>query len=120
MRLTSNRVDPVAKVVIGTVQRLYSMLKGEDEMTEDADELSAGELTGGLDSLRREPLPVVYRPALPIETFDVVFVDEAHRSIYTLWRQVGAWGCCAIDGDKLPGVRQFLLEFHKRIRCSID
>src|SRR6266540_3942256 len=26
--------------------------------------------------------------AIPIETFDVVFVDECHRSIYTLWRQV--------------------------------
>ncbi len=82
--LSSNHVDPVANVVIGTVQRLYSILKGEPELAPDADELSAG----GLDALRKEPLPVVYNPALPLELFDVVFIDEAHRSIYTLWRQV--------------------------------
>jgi type I restriction enzyme R subunit len=103
-RLTANKVDPVANVVIGTVQRLYSMLRGEPDMPEDADELdadtaldsvalrvdagSASGSTGGLDALRREPVPVAYNPALPIELFDVVFVDECHRSIYTLWRQV--------------------------------
>ncbi|MEO7964588.1 MAG: DEAD/DEAH box helicase family protein, partial [Gemmatimonadaceae bacterium] len=90
-RLTSNHLDPVANVVIGTVQRLYSMLKGEPELAEEADEASAEHVAvavGGLDALRREPLPVVYNPKIPIELFDVVFVDEAHRSIYTLWRQV--------------------------------
>jgi type I restriction enzyme R subunit len=35
-RLTSNRIDPVAKVCICTIQRLYSMLKGE-ELDEAAD-----------------------------------------------------------------------------------
>ncbi|MBL0891344.1 MAG: DEAD/DEAH box helicase family protein [Gemmatimonadaceae bacterium] len=104
-RLTSNKIDPVANVVIGTVQRLYSMLRGEPDMPEDADELDADTAldavtlrgdaaagvtaaTGGLDALRSEPLPVVYNPSIPIELFDVVFVDECHRSIYTLWRQV--------------------------------
>jgi type I restriction enzyme R subunit len=90
-RLTNNRLDSVANVVIGTVQRLYSMLRGEPEMAEEADEASAGEVAlaaGGLDALRKDPLPVVYNPTIPVETFDVVFIDEAHRSIYTLWRQV--------------------------------
>jgi len=90
-RLTHNKLDPVAKVVIGTVQRLYSMLKGDEDLPEEGDEASAGDLAvalGGLDALRKEPLPVVYNAAIPIETFDIVFVDEAHRSIYTLWRQV--------------------------------
>lgn len=99
-RLTSNRVDPVAKVVIGTVQRLYSMLRGEPALDDDADELDAGSAldavalsggagaTGGLDALRPAPVPVAYNADLPIEMFDVVFVDECHRSIYTLWRQV--------------------------------
>ena len=89
--LGSNTLDPVARVVIGTVQRLYSMLKGEPEMSEELDEESSGDVAKvvtGLDALRKEPLPVVYNPKLPIETFDIVFVDEAHRSIYTLWRQV--------------------------------
>jgi type I restriction enzyme, R subunit len=31
---------------------------------------------------------VEYNPALPVETFDVIIVDECHRSIYNLWRQV--------------------------------
>jgi type I restriction enzyme R subunit len=89
--LTSNKLDPVARVVIGTVQRLYSMLKGDPELPEELDEESsgdAGKALTGLDALRKDPLPVVYNAHLPIEAFDVVFIDEAHRSIYTLWRQV--------------------------------
>jgi len=82
-RLTSNRIDPVAKVCICTIQRLYSMLKGE-ELDEAAEESSVG----GLEGLYKEPVPVAYNPEIPVETFDVIFVDECHRSIYTLWRQV--------------------------------
>ena len=33
-------------------------------------------------------MPVVYNPAVPPEFFDVIFIDECHRSIYSLWRQV--------------------------------
>ena len=33
-------------------------------------------------------MPVTYNPRVPIETFDVVVVDECHRSIYGVWRQV--------------------------------
>ncbi len=98
-RLTANRVDPVANVVIGTVQRLYSMLRGEPAMSEEVDELDADSAldaitmdgtgsTGGLNALRREAIPIAYNPDLPVELFDVVFIDESHRSIYTLWRQV--------------------------------
>ncbi len=82
-RLTSNRIDPVARVCISTIQRLYAMLQGK-ELLEDDEESSLA----SLESLHREPLPVAYNPAIPIEMFDVVFVDECHRSIYTLWRQV--------------------------------
>src|SRR6185437_1013171 len=32
--------------------------------------------------------PIQYNPAIPIETFDIVIVDECHRSIYGVWRQV--------------------------------
>ena len=82
-RLTSGRIDPVANVCISTIQRLYSMLQGK-ELDDEADETSLG----GLESLQKEPVPVAYNPAIPIETFDAIFVDECHRSIYTLWRQV--------------------------------
>ena len=82
--LTTNALDPVARVTIATIQRLYSMLKGEAEPPADLDDLPID----GPELLYRDPLPVVYNPALPIETFDVIVTDECHRSIYNLWRQV--------------------------------
>ena len=39
-------------------------------------------------SSRPSRCPVAYNPALPPESFDVVIVDECHRSIYGVWRQV--------------------------------
>ncbi len=83
--LTSNRVDPVAKVVITTIQRLYSMLKGEADLDPEVEEQS--QFTSPA-ALIKDPLPVAYNPTLPPELFDVVFIDECHRSIYSLWRQV--------------------------------
>ncbi|MFO0889892.1 MAG: DEAD/DEAH box helicase family protein [Isosphaeraceae bacterium] len=83
--LNSNTIAPTSKVVITTIQRLYSILKGEDEFDEAADESSQFELA---TSLVKEPLPVVYNPKIPIEAFDFAIVDECHRSIYNLWRQV--------------------------------
>lgn len=80
--LTSNRIDPAARVVITTVQRLFSMLRGEEEMPEDVDEKSGAEIEPD------QPVEVVYNPQIPIETFDVVIIDECHRSIYGVWRQV--------------------------------
>ena len=81
--LTSNTIDPVARVVITTIQRLYSMLKGEPELDEALDEGSRFDLGAA-----SAPVPVAYNPAIPIETFDVIIVDECHRSIYSVWRQV--------------------------------
>ncbi len=80
--LTSNRIDPAARVVITTVQRLYSMLRGEEELAPGVDELSGSEI-----ELER-PVEIAYNAKIPIETFDVAIVDECHRSIYGVWRQV--------------------------------
>ncbi len=82
--LRGNAIDPVSRVCITTVQRLYSMLRGETEYDEDNEEGSLFE-TGV--PLGREPVPVAYNPTIPIETFDVIVIDECHRSIYNLWRQ---------------------------------
>jgi len=81
--LNSNQLDRTARVCICTIQRMYSMLKGR-ELPEEADE----ESTERVESLFREPEPIDYNPAFPIETFDIIVTDEAHRSIYNLWRQV--------------------------------
>jgi type I restriction enzyme R subunit len=82
--LNRNVLDDSARVVIATVQRLYSMLKGEAEPPPDLDDLGID----AAESLYKEPLPVEYNPTIPIETFDFIITDECHRSIYNLWRQV--------------------------------
>ena len=81
--LQSSKLDLVSRVCISTIQRLYSMLKGE-ELDPELDEASGERIA----ALFKEPLPVVYNPAVPIETFDFIITDECHRSIYNLWRQV--------------------------------
>ncbi|MEZ5643816.1 MAG: type I restriction-modification enzyme R subunit C-terminal domain-containing protein [Burkholderiaceae bacterium] len=81
--LQGNQLDKNARVVICTIQRMFSMLKGKD-LPEEADE----ESTEGAEALFKDPEPIGYNPAIPIESFDIVITDEAHRSIYNLWRQV--------------------------------
>jgi type I restriction enzyme R subunit len=84
-RLKTNSINPAAKVVITTIQRLYSMLKGEVEFDADNEEGS------GFDSAKPwqgEPPDVTYSAGIPPEFFDFIIVDECHRSIYELWTQV--------------------------------
>ncbi|WP_116125842.1 DEAD/DEAH box helicase family protein [Lewinella sp. IMCC34183] len=83
-RLTSSHVAGDSQVVISTIQRLYATLKGE-ELDPTAEEEDPNE-SGGWR--KKEPLPVVYNERHPIEEFDFVVIDECHRSIYNLWRQV--------------------------------
>jgi type I restriction enzyme R subunit len=80
--LTHNILDPTSRVCISTVQRIFSVLKGEEELEPELDEQSIHELAV------TEPVEVSYNPDLPPDTFDVIIIDECHRSIYGLWRQV--------------------------------
>lgn len=82
-RLSSSYISPQADVCISTIQRMYSILKGE-ELPDGAEDENPNERANS----PKEPLPVVYNPNLPPEFFDVVIIDECHRSIYNLWRQV--------------------------------
>jgi type I restriction enzyme R subunit len=84
--LQHNRIDPVARVCITTVQRLYSMLSGEPELDPTLEEQSLFDLSE--TQLNQPPREVNYNPAISIETFDFIFTDECHRSIYNLWRGV--------------------------------
>lgn len=83
--LKRNHIDPSAKVVITTIQRLYSILKGEPEYDEGNEENSGFE---NAPPPSKEPLPVVYNRGIPPEFFDFIVIDECHRSIYNVWRQV--------------------------------
>lgn len=80
--LKSNIINPDTEVVITTIQRLYSMLRGETEFDEGNEDVSAYE------SPALANIQVSYNPQIPPEFFDFIITDECHRSIYGLWRQV--------------------------------
>lgn len=82
-RLASPNIDPHAQVVISTIQRMYSVLSGEP-IDESAEDISLNELA----QTERQQKLVCYNAAVPIETFDFLIIDECHRSIYNLWKQV--------------------------------
>jgi len=82
-RLRSSHIASDSQVCISTIQRLYSILKGE-ELDESVEEINPAEISWQ----KREPVPVVYTPRLPVEFFDFIIIDECHRSIYNLWKQV--------------------------------
>ncbi|MDX2208074.1 MAG: type I restriction-modification enzyme R subunit C-terminal domain-containing protein [Gemmatimonadales bacterium] len=84
-RLTTNTIGASSKVVITTVQRLYSMLSGQPELDPEAEEDGT---FGKADALITDPVPIAYNAAIPPDYFDVIVIDECHRSIYSLWRQV--------------------------------
>lgn len=87
-RLSSSFIPNDSQVYISTIQRMYSILK-ETELDESAELENPNETNP--DSYRgeaKEPIPVGYNEKVPIEFFDFVVIDECHRSIYNLWKQV--------------------------------
>jgi len=81
-RLQSSYIASDSQVCISTIQRMYSILKGE-ELDEKMEEENPNE-----SWQPKEPLPVIYNKNIPIEQFDFIVIDECHRSIYNLWKQV--------------------------------
>jgi len=87
-RLSSGYISNDSQVCISTIQRLYSILKGE-ELDESAELDNPEENTWMQNQLnKKQPVPVEYSAKVPIEQFDFIVVDECHRSIYNLWKQV--------------------------------
>jgi type I restriction enzyme R subunit len=84
--LRSNQIDAAANVVITTIQRLYSILRGDEDFDPELEKESVFEIVGATPEA--EQLPVNYQSGLPIEEFDFIFTDECHRSIYGRWGQV--------------------------------
>ncbi len=82
-RLVSPNIDPHSQVCISTIQRMYSILSGEP-IDESAEDISLNEIQ---QTAKQEKF-VRYNPAVPVETFDFIIIDECHRSIYNLWKQV--------------------------------
>lgn len=79
-KLSRGGMPESTRVAISTIQRVFKAIRNED--VPDGDDQS-------LDEFRPdEPVTVGYNPDLPPEAFDLVIVDEAHRSIYGVWRGV--------------------------------
>ncbi len=82
-RLASSNIDPHSQVCISTIQRMYSILAGEP-IDDSAEDVSLNEVR---QTAKQEKI-VRYNPSIPIEEFDFIIIDECHRSIYNLWKQV--------------------------------
>lgn len=79
-KLNRGGMPDSTKVAISTIQRVFKVLKNE--------EVPEGDDQGIDDFVPDAPVEVAYNPDLPPEAFDLVIVDEAHRSIYGVWRRV--------------------------------
>ena len=79
-KLTSSGMVGSSAVVISTIQRVFSVLKGQTVPDSDDPNLDG--------YMPDAPVEVQYSGELPPEAFDLVIVDECHRSIYGLWRGV--------------------------------
>ena len=79
-KLTGSGMVGSSAVVISTIQRVFSVLKGQTVTDNDDPNLDG--------YIPDAPVEVQYNPDLPPEAFDLVIVDECHRSIYGLWRGV--------------------------------
>ena len=83
-RLKNSYIPNDIQICISTIQRMYSILKGE-ELDESVEDESLFEQSG----VESQPVKeVVYNEKYPPEFFDCIIVDECHRSIYNVWSQV--------------------------------
>lgn len=78
-RLVNNEIPKDSNVIISTIQRLFAFLKGEP-IIDDSDEESTA------DGPAEVTLPE--NPNLPHDYFDMITIDECHRSIYGNWKKV--------------------------------
>ncbi len=84
-RFRSGYIDPASKVCISTIQRMYSILQGDD-IEDEREVMSQFEQEDEHND--EDKKEVEYNPKVPITEFDFIIIDECHRSIYNKWRQV--------------------------------
>jgi type I restriction enzyme R subunit len=85
-RLKSPYIPDDVQICISTIQRMYSILRGE-ELDEKLEEEMESDEHRSAES-EKPPKEVVYNKKYPPEFFDCIIVDECHRSIYNVWKQV--------------------------------
>lgn len=78
---TRKPVIPDANLVICTIQRLYSVISGQELQDQEDSE-------GSFDPQNGPDIELPTQLQLPPNYFDFIFVDECHRSIYGRWKKV--------------------------------
>jgi len=81
-RLNSSIIPTGANICICTIQRMYYILCGEN-LDDSAERESLNE-----QKIDGDPREVIYNHEYPPEFFDFIIIDECHRSIYNIWKQV--------------------------------
>ena len=110
-RLKSSKMPQHMQIYISTIQRMYSILKGE-ELDETVEETP---FSGYVTADSKAPKEVVYNEKYPPEFFDCIIVDECHRSIYNVWSQVLEYFDAFIIGlTATPDKRTFAF-FHENV-----
>lgn len=89
-RLKSSSVPTDSNVVISTIQRLFSLLKGDEITDNDEDD----------EEIEDKEIMLPENPNLLSDFFDMIIVDECHRSIYGNWQKVLNY----FSGAKLIGL----------------
>ena len=106
-KLTGSGMVGSSAVVISTIQRVFSVLKGRPVTEEDDPDIDG--------YVPDAPVEVQYNPELPPEAFDLVIVDECHRSIYGLWRGVIEYFDAHIIGLTATPTKQTLGFFQQNL-----
>ena len=106
-QLSSNGAADSSKVVISTIQRVWAGLKGEALPEGFSADIDDPDVTGEVEA--------VYSDRLPPETFDLIIVDECHRSIYGQWRKVLEYFDAQIIGLTATPTKQTLGFFEQNL-----
>ncbi|WP_432069112.1 DEAD/DEAH box helicase family protein [Streptomyces sp. AA1529] len=85
--LTRGGIPDSDKIVVTTIQRLWCMLSGQPVPDAEDNDRRWDDPEFRGQNASRQP-KVQYNPDLPPEFFDVIVIDECHRSIYNTWRPV--------------------------------
>ena len=81
-QLSNRPIESRTRVVVSTIQRLYSQLTGNmDAYSEEDEDASLGHREG-------TEVELPENPTLPSDFFDLIIIDECHRSIYSDWQKV--------------------------------
>ncbi len=110
-RLKNSYIPSDVQICISTIQRMYSILRGE-EADESLDEISLEQVT---TLEKKAPKEVVYNAKYPPEFFDCIIVDECHRSIYNVWNQVLEYFDAFIIGLTATPDKRTLAYFNENI-----